>query len=68
MMNIQVVKGRTMKTVTLTGMPNDSCEVYALSTALEAARETKSSIFGHRVNFYSDDEGIIIAVVELHID
>lgn len=65
-----VYKGRTMKRVTVhditvdEGETPDDTESRILDTALVAARETRSSLFGWGIEWNGGD----VAVVTLHTD
>lgn len=63
MIAAQVVRGRTVKTVTVAEIHPSEDDAAVLAVALVAARETRSSLFGWRV----EREGSR-ARVELHTD
>lgn len=61
---VQVEKGRTMKRVVLTDTTGETDE-QVLDAALDAARETPSSLFGWVID---RDKARGVAVVTLHTD
>lgn len=59
-----VYRGRTIKSVTLIEVEESDTESRILDVALEAARETRSSLFGWAIN----NNGGPIVTVDLHTD
>jgi hypothetical protein len=59
-----VYKGQTLKRVTLADVADDATDAELLRVALEAARETRSSIFGWDIARHVDN----LATVTLFTD
>lgn len=59
---VSIIKGRTIKSVSIDLVSESDTEDQILALAMEAAGETKDRLFGWSVNVFDG----LVAVVDLH--